>query len=337
MTRAAKLIDRVLEGTSPRSLLTERKSARDAGVIFHENSGRIQVVLFNAAGLTAALKGAVRVELPSKDQLTFQDRRVVDPGDDKDVPRGSTWVDASNGHVRLVVTDVDGENVFTRWLEHGKLTKRDVTTKKLLLRSFRMVASKLAPSDSGLKLDVPRPERVRRERNWQYRPGHKVLLNRHGKLDRHIFREVFQRYILGYVSMELNQHCDAYEVNYAAARDGFGPLIYDCAMYHAGEIGLMADRGSVSGAARKVWDFYNDKRRDVYSELLPDEGCWTTVGGVTSLDRDYVLNRLPEMPKLRQNTMKAQAVASKLGLLSSSFEQEAGNVAARFFSRLYNK
>ena len=51
---------------------------------------------------------------------------------------------------------------------------------------------------------------------------------------------------------------DAWMVSWAGTTEGFGPMLYDLAMEYATENGggLIADRGTVSRDARKVWDFY---------------------------------------------------------------------------------
>ena len=59
----------------------------------------------------------------------------------------------------------------------------------------------------------------------------------------------------------------AYEVNQSyvgdSGPDGLGPLLYDIAMELAGPAGLMSDRTIVSPSARRVWQYYHDRRPDV--------------------------------------------------------------------------
>ena len=59
----------------------------------------------------------------------------------------------------------------------------------------------------------------------------------------------------------------AYEVNQSyvgdSGPDGLGPLLYDIAMELTGPAGLMSDRSIVSPSARKVWQYYHDRRPDV--------------------------------------------------------------------------
>lgn len=58
------------------------------------------------------------------------------------------------------------------------------------------------------------------------------------------------------------------EVAGAAAEKGYGPLMYDIVM--AIEGGITSDRGSVSGAAKKVWSYYKNNRPDVKAKPLDD-------------------------------------------------------------------
>jgi hypothetical protein len=55
---------------------------------------------------------------------------------------------------------------------------------------------------------------------------------------------------------------DAMEVKMSAASKGYGPLMYDIVMSD-GDGGLMPDRVSTSGQAKKLWQFYGSKRGDV--------------------------------------------------------------------------
>jgi hypothetical protein len=61
-------------------------------------------------------------------------------------------------------------------------------------------------------------------------------------------------------------------VTSSEAKSGWGPLLYDVAMEYAtmNGGGLFPDRGSVSQSARKVWDYYLNKRPDVTAHQLDD-------------------------------------------------------------------
>jgi hypothetical protein len=60
---------------------------------------------------------------------------------------------------------------------------------------------------------------------------------------------------------------DAAIINFAAAKDGWGPTIYDIVMgLHP--FGVIGDRDSVSSQAFNVWSFYKDKRPDIEKKPL---------------------------------------------------------------------
>ena len=69
---------------------------------------------------------------------------------------------------------------------------------------------------------------------------------------------------------------DAWMVANAAAKDGWGPMLYDVAMEWATEYGggLMSDRSSVSKDAYGVWDYYKNNRPDVEKGQLDMPQDW---------------------------------------------------------------
>ena len=65
--------------------------------------------------------------------------------------------------------------------------------------------------------------------------------------------------------------CDgAFSVHTVVAANGWGPFLYDIAIEYATEkaTGLIADRMSVTNAARNVWDYYSQNRSDVQKHQL---------------------------------------------------------------------
>lgn len=93
--------------------------------------------------------------------------------------------------------------------------------------------------------------------------------------------------VLGHVTISKPNDYDgecagAWVVNEAEVPEslsGAGPLLYDVAMEVAGADGLTADRSTVSPAARRVWDFYLNRRPDVTSLPLDD-----LFGTITPMD-----------------------------------------------------
>ena len=52
------------------------------------------------------------------------------------------------------------------------------------------------------------------------------------------------------------------------AQAGYGPLLYDIAIEYTG--GLAPDRNTVSIYARRVWQYYDERRPDVFKDQLDD-------------------------------------------------------------------
>ena len=106
--------------------------------------------------------------------------------------------------------------------------------------------------------------------------GHWVELHNDGTLIKNK-----DGFMIGYINWKTNVHAGecmgAQIVGNSSAKGGYGPLLYDIAIEATG--GLTPDRGSVSDAARSVWEFYDNERSDVikiqldnpYNALTPSE------------------------------------------------------------------
>jgi len=84
----------------------------------------------------------------------------------------------------------------------------------------------------------------------------------------------YGRVKFGPSDLDVDGNClDAFVVFGSKADKGWGPLLYDIAIEWATEkgSGLIADRSSVSGEARAVWDYYLNKRSDVQAVQLDDK------------------------------------------------------------------
>jgi hypothetical protein len=72
-----------------------------------------------------------------------------------------------------------------------------------------------------------------------------------------------------------NDPCsDAWEIVFAKVRpefSGLGPLMYDLMIDMINPHPLMSDRKVVSNDAKRVWDYYRDRRRDIKQVQLDDE------------------------------------------------------------------
>jgi hypothetical protein len=80
--------------------------------------------------------------------------------------------------------------------------------------------------------------------------------------------------MFGPTDQNIDGNClNAFVVFGSKADNRWGPLLYDIAIEWATErgSGLIADRGIVSPEARAVWDYYLNKRSDVYAVQLDDK------------------------------------------------------------------
>jgi gamma-polyglutamate biosynthesis protein CapA len=79
---------------------------------------------------------------------------------------------------------------------------------------------------------------------------------------------------IGHINFRRNSSCGgAYEIWNVSAPSGWGPFMYDLVMELAGNAGIMPDRGSITPAAKAVWEYYLRKRnnKDVVALSIPEE------------------------------------------------------------------
>ena len=136
----------------------------------------------------------------------------------------------------------------------------------------------------------------------------------------------------------------AKEIEFTAARSGYGPMMYDIAMADVG--GLIADRGSVSDDARGIWSFYKNKRPDVEKKQIDDyrnpstktkkdDGERHEEEPGDSLDYAYFLKNGPDVSMLKANHEAALPMlkkASKESGLPLDFAAIAGEFADQQYS-----
>lgn len=89
-----------------------------------------------------------------------------------------------------------------------------------------------------------------------------------------ILRSSLVNCIRGYIKYKYSRECTAgpetYQVDNSAALKGWGPLTYDITMSVIHPAYLIADRGSNSSDADKVWMYYLNNRPDVHKELMEE-------------------------------------------------------------------
>jgi hypothetical protein len=144
----------------------------------------------------------------------------------------------------------------------------------------------------------------------------------------------------------------ASEIRSSAAESGYGPLIYDIAM--ALESGLISDRDSVSPAARKVWNFYKNNRKDVEIKKLDDldnpKTSSTFDDAIVFDDNDdanplnyaYFINKSPNVSSLQSNDKKIRTyhekASKKLNLgPSTDFDLMMQMSSSEFFMLKYGR
>ena len=130
-------------------------------------------------------------------------------------------------------------------------------------------------------------------------------------------------------------------VNATAARDGYGPLLYDIAMDECG--GLVSDRSSVSPRAKAVWRYYKDNREDVVKKPLDDMEDPKSPpkvddteelhpgGAKNPLNYAYFINRGPKTARLKANHAAYAKQFRRLGITQDRMSW----IAQEFFDRNY--
>ena len=102
----------------------------------------------------------------------------------------------------------------------------------------------------------------------------------------------YGREIIGVIEAQRFSGCNgAYEVRWAEAPKGWGPLLYDVAMEYATMMGggLTSDRKSVSQEAAGVWDYYYNNRGDVdYDQMDDYEGHLTPDDDSDDCNQEFV-------------------------------------------------
>lgn len=103
------------------------------------------------------------------------------------------------------------------------------------------------------------------------------VLDDNGQLPEASSKNELEQYIFGVIDvgepLDSDGDCyNAYQVDISSAQKGYGPLIYDLAMYILNKDGvpLTPDRRTVSPDASGVWNFYKSKRGDVASKPFDD-------------------------------------------------------------------
>jgi hypothetical protein len=123
--------------------------------------------------------------------------------------------------------------------------------------------------------------RIRKENVGGFEYGHGIefayaFIDENGKVQDLGWNDAFDGKIVivpAWADPDIGPCEGAYQVKWASAKRGWGPLLYDVAMEYATMHGngLIADREEVSDQARPIWDYYLSNRGDVKSHQLDDK------------------------------------------------------------------
>jgi hypothetical protein len=132
----------------------------------------------------------------------------------------------------------------------------------------------------------------------------------------------------------------------SAANQGYGPLMYDMAMYRAGVI--MSDRYSVSAQARNVWDKYDRARGDVHKFPLddirnpktppPDDDCILRHGSISPMNNAYGSDGIDPAPLVANHTAFMYRLHDEgLTLASEDVEHLLADAGNTFFDIMHGE
>jgi hypothetical protein len=134
---------------------------------------------------------------------------------------------------------------------------------------------------------------------------------------------------------------NAWEVIAVKANKGFGPFMYDAAMALVPSKTLMPDRASVSHAAKNIWKYYRDNRKDVVPLKLDTasfddqdslDDCFSAHISDEDLF-DYAYRMRGSGPNMRPAILKHERVMKLLGKkkLDGAFEKQLEKVLGTYF------
>lgn len=137
------------------------------------------------------------------------------------------------------------------------------------------------------------------------------------------FAEVAPQTIVAYIEMLEAPGCGgAMEVTTSAAKDKFGPLIYDFAMAASPE-GIVPDRQAISAGARNMYKNMFDSRSDVVKTPVP-KNCKTWAESESQfLDHSYSGGLRIDVSELEANHQTAvMAISNMLNLEARDLESQ---------------
>jgi hypothetical protein len=120
-----------------------------------------------------------------------------------------------------------------------------------------------------------------------------------GNPDEGLLKTSHKGVIFGYLSYR-DRSVDNYhirEVTASAATHGYGPILYDT-LLHSGW--AIPDRGSVSKAALRVWEYYAKSRPETVIKKIPDPLRDTSDNLQFDERKNHLLNSMYSLPNIDQ-------------------------------------
>ena len=133
---------------------------------------------------------------------------------------------------------------------------------------------------------------------------------------------------------------NVFDISGSAAQKGYGPLIYDLALsatFYTDKVGIIPDRTSITDDATVIWDFYYDRRDDIYTIPLRSQDC--PLYGEVSLDSIFAIDTpSPYYSALISNGDDLVAkINEKTGFTDKKIGKLFYDLSDKFFAIKYTK
>jgi hypothetical protein len=125
----------------------------------------------------------------------------------------------------------------------------------------------------------------------------------------------------------------------SAAINKYGPLMYDIALSYVGNQGLIPDRESVSDDARKIWRYYQTRRKnEINIRPLNDCAVWGFDDDSWLLDVRYSLKNpnIGLVKNLTQQNEKIQQTIHSTMTNKTNINEILRIISSWFFEQLYH-
>lgn len=150
--------------------------------------------------------------------------------------------------------------------------------------------------------------------------------------------KLIRQNIYGFIDLEEvggSEKCgdDVVSIGMAAARRGYGPVMYDFALSMVYPKYIIPDRGSVSSQAAKVWKYYLTNRPDVSKVLIPG-----AIDGSCSLpESEYDFKEIYELYDVKDSIDEAEYVIKHYSKKGEKYQEDVDAAQAELEELLVEK